>query len=123
MKCFWKIIFHSSIVFSLLIVSCEGTQDKGVVSFASNTAIVNCPLEAHLFINNSPFGVIPPTGDSISDCYSSTNLHLKLPVGKYRFNVEFISPSGGCNADTSGTFEISKDICTQIFIDVQKLHK
>jgi hypothetical protein len=104
-------------------VGCEKTLDKGKVSFATNTGIVNCPIDAYLFIDNIKYGVIPDIGDSSRDCNSSSNLNLELPIGKHKFKVEMKGISGSCASDTTGFINIIKDECTLVFIDITKLTK
>jgi hypothetical protein len=103
--------------------SCEDSSDKGKVSFATNTGIVNCPIDALLYVDYVNFGVIPDVGDSTIECSSSANLNLQLPVGIHKFSVIVVSSDGSCKADTSGTINVLKDQCTPVFVDIRKLLK
>jgi len=109
------------LLMGIVIFSCEKSLDKGRVSFATNTGMVNCPIDAYLYIDNFYFGVIPATGDSSIDCNSSLNLNLELPAGKHKFKVKIRTLDGFCSADTNGTFNVLKDNCTPVYIDITRL--
>lgn len=117
------LIIRSMILAFLLPFILTSCEDRGTVSFATNTAIVNTPLEAVLLVGTNDYGVIPGYTDTVPDCSSPEYLNIELPAGDYEYLVEIRNLSGDCLADTAGTFSIESSGCMSVFIDVRELLK
>ncbi|MFZ5941771.1 MAG: hypothetical protein ACOYXB_14470 [Bacteroidota bacterium] len=117
------IVLRAAVLTIFLLFTVRSCDDRGTVSFATNTAIVNTPLEALLLIGNNDYGVIPGYTDTVPDCTSPEYLNIELPAGDYEYLVEIRNLSGDCLADTAGTFSIESSGCTPVFIDVRELLK
>jgi len=119
---FSKISILGLILNVLLLTNCKKSNDidKGNVSFGYNTYRINCIVTGEVFIDNKSLGVIPGSCDSVVDCNSGNTLNTSLKVGKHNYKIEIKGQSGNCYNVKEGSFELKKNECVKIFMDLTK---
>ena len=119
-------ILSCLIVLLLVIYGCENDNGSyGFVLFYTNAQVmVNCgPFDLLVYIDNKLAGVLEQPFlplDSVPACNSdnsSSLLILKKETGKYNYNTTFRPGL----SDWTGEFEIKKDSCTKVYIDLRQM--
>ena len=115
-------IFMIIILFSL--VSCEKNEEyDGEVTFYTNAqALLNCgPFNVYVYVDGEKVGALSQPlpilkTDPQPNCGDPLTLTIKKKKGDYSFSAE-----GECayeNLTWEGDFQIMKDSCTRIFLDL-----
>ena len=100
------------------------STEKGYVTFGSNSGIINCISYITVFVDGENIGTLQGgIVDSISDCGMDGNITKEIPTGKHTYKVEIRPPNGGgcMEKDITGTFQVSENKCTKIFIDYRQI--
>lgn len=117
-------ILLAIILFSL--VNCEKENDyDGELTFYTNAqALLNCgQFDIYVYVDNEQVGVLSQAlaileTDPQPNCGDPLTLTIKMKKGDYSFSAE-----GKCayeNLSWEGDFQIIKDSCTKIFLDLKK---
>jgi hypothetical protein len=112
------------VVISVVCSACySGETKKGYVTFGANSHVINCISQITVFLDDENIGTLQGSVDSISDCGMDGNITKEIPTGKHTYKVEIRPPNGGgcMEKDITGTFQVSENKCTKIFIDYRQI--
>ena len=109
-------------IFLMTFIGCDknDTEDKGNVSFGTNTSLLNCITTTKVYIDNKEIGIVEGTCNTIIDCAGENTLNIELSTGKHSFKFEVSGLNGSCYREKSGDFTLDKDECEKIFFDITK---
>jgi hypothetical protein len=114
-----------TILFSL--VSCEKENDfDGELTFYTNAqALLNCgPFDIYVYVDSEQVGILSQAlalleTDPQPNCGDPLCLTIKKKEGEYSFSAE--GECGYENLFWEGDFQIMKDSCTRIFLDLNEI--
>jgi len=106
----------------LTIIACDknDVDNKGNLSFGTNTSLLNCITTTNVFVDNKEIGIVEGNCDTIIDCAGENTLNIELPTGEHSFRFEVTGLNGSCYREKSGDFKLDKDECEKIFFDITK---
>ena len=142
----WEILFinalreshNYSIDNSQLLIETSGDYDlvfefiqnysnsTGQLLVCTNSALINCPFEIQISINNTIIDKISAAStysDTACQCKDGFEIGIKkeLPAGKYLLYAEEINCQGTNRInDWLDEFEIKTDSCSKIYLDIRK---
>ena len=115
-----------SIMYLITLISCEKKDEynyDGEVSFYTNAqAFLNCgEFDVDVYIDGNKIGALSRpvpilATDKQPNCGDPLTLTIKKEIGEYVYLAE-----GECGYDDlkwEGNFQIMKDSCTKIFLDI-----
>lgn len=123
-----KILLILGVVIAASFFSCEkdNSYDKGEVLFCTNSYIINCPFSIDVYINNDCIGTLTAASSySQVDCCCPDSLFIGLiiekKVGIYSYLAKETNCAGSNKVNNwTGEFELKKDGCTMILLDIFK---
>ena len=114
-----------SIMYLITLISCEKKDEyknDGEVSFYTNAqAFLNCgEFDVDVYIDSIKIGVLSKplpilATDKQPDCGDPLTLTIKKKTGEYVYSAE---GKCGSNLKWEGDFQIMKDSCTKIFLNI-----
>ena len=115
------------LILSLTLLSnCERSKNGSgdVIFYTDAQAWVNCgPWNVHVFVDEEKVGILsePALFDPSTtqpNCGDTLTITVNKPVGSYNYSAE-----GDCSTNLrwEGSFEIEKDNCTRVYIDIHDI--
>jgi hypothetical protein len=110
------------IISFVFLTSCrkDDNDEKGNVSFGTNTDLLNCITTTKVFIDNEEMGIVPGYCDTIIDCFGDNTLNIELSTGLHSYKYEVSGQNGNCYREKTGDFILDKNECKKIFFDITK---
>ena len=122
-----KIILSLLFILSVIICCEKGKYyDEGKVLFCTNSSLINCVFNIDIYINNDYSGTL--TAASIyyqGDCSCPDSFFIGLTLEKEIGTYIYLAKETNCQGSNAvnnwtGEFEIKKNSCTMIFLDIIK---
>jgi len=109
------------------LVSCEKNDeyDGEVIFYTNAQALLNCgQFDVYVFVDGQKVGKLSQPlalleTDPLPNCGDPSTLTIKKMRGKYSYSAE--GECGYENLTWEGDFQIVKDSCTRIFLDITEL--
>ena len=115
------------IIILFSVINCEKNDDyDGEVTFYTNAqALLNCgPFDIYVYVVGEKVGTLSQPlpileTDPQPNCGDPLTLTIKKKKGDYSFSAE--GECGYENLSWEGDFQIMKDSCTRIFLDLTEI--